>query len=160
MTKIRLRFLTLYCGTLCYIQLRSVTPCYIVPRLATLSCVCTISSITLMYASDWLEFSANQTHLAKLGLKCNTNVTYYNTTWHNVACRGIPCHNVAQHSTTCYPNVTQVSSGCRLHIFPQNVAYTWVLETWHNAMDKRDTMTGPLQEKSNLPCMHVKNIHH
>ena len=31
--------------------------------------------VTLMHASDWLEFSSNQMHLGKLGLKCNTNVT-------------------------------------------------------------------------------------
>ena len=96
-----------HCGTLCYVQLRSVTPCYIVPRLATLSCVGTISSITLMHAFNWMDFSANQMHLAKLGPKCNTNVTYTivqcGTKWHNVAQRGITWHNVAQHSTTRCP---------------------------------------------------------
>ena len=62
-----------------------------------------------MHVSDWLEFSSCQTHLGKLGLKCNTNVTLAivqrGTTWHNitqrVAQRDTTWHNMTQHSTSC-----------------------------------------------------------
>ena len=90
-------------------------------------------TVTLMHASDWLEFSSNQTHLGKLGLKCNTNVilgivqrgtTWHNitqrvaqrdTTWHNVVQRDTIWHNVTQYSTTC-----QVAVDCTFS--PKNVA--------------------------------------
>ena len=76
-----------------------------------------------MHASDWLEFSSNQTHLGKLGLKCNTNVTLdivqRGTTWHNitqrVAQRGTTWYNVTQHSIT-----RPVAVDCTFP--PQNVA--------------------------------------
>ena len=89
------------------------TSSYVLLRPATLYHVCVRCvafvqcSVTLMHASDWLEFSSNQTHLGKLGLKCNTNVTLdilqRGTTWHNVtqrvAQRGTMWYNVAQCGT-------------------------------------------------------------
>ena len=80
-------------------------------------------SVTLMHTSDWLEFLSSQTHLGKLGLKCNTNVTVdivqRGTTWHNitqrVAQRGTTWHNVTQHSITCQVVVD--------HFSPKNVAF-------------------------------------
>ena len=101
------------------VQLRPVTPCYVVPRLGTLlQC-----PVTLMHASDWLEFSSNQTHLGKLRLKCNTNVTLdivqRGTMWRNitqrVAQRGTTWNNVTQHSIMC-----QMAVDCTFS--PQNVA--------------------------------------
>ena len=77
----------------------------------------------LMHASDLLEFSSNQTHLGKLGLKCNTNVivdiVQRRTTWHNitqhVAQRGTTWHNVVQRDTT-WRNVTQHSITCQVAV--------------------------------------------
>ena len=73
-----------------------------------------------MHAFDWLEVPSNQTHLEKLGLKCNAVVTLdivqRGTTWHNITTTcGITWHNVTQHNITC-----QVAVDCTFS--PQNVA--------------------------------------
>ena len=52
------------------------TSCYALLRCTTLMYALFVQCpVTLMHASEKLEFSSNQTHLGKLGLKCNSNVT-------------------------------------------------------------------------------------
>ena len=51
------------------------------------------------------------------------------TTWHNIAQRCTTWHNVAQRGTTC-----QMAVGCTFST--KTWHWTWVVETWHNTMDK------------------------
>ena len=110
MINIQLRFLTTWMNivalyaTSSYVLLRHVTLYHAEVRsVAFVQC-----TVTLIHASDWLEFSSNQTHLGKLGLKCNTNVTL------DMVQRGTSWHNVTQHSITC-----QVAVDCTF--CPKNV---------------------------------------